>query len=74
MRAGRVPGGGGVAPAIGVVVGRAWVVVASMPETYRLGPFAVFELSIIRILNWRIFRNLRSNIVALLQRVPEENT
>jgi len=45
--------------------------VNSSPETLRLGPLVIFELIGIRILNWRIFKLYRSNIIAVLEKLPD---
>jgi 2-polyprenyl-3-methyl-5-hydroxy-6-metoxy-1,4-benzoquinol methylase len=46
------------------------ILVNSTAETVALGPFVAIELILIRILNWKIFRNYRSNIIAVLRRAP----
>jgi hypothetical protein len=48
---------------------RALDLVNSTPETLRLGPLVIFELIGIRVLNWRMFENYRSNIIAVLEKV-----
>ncbi len=40
----------------------------SSAQAVMLGPVVLFELLWIRLLRWRIFRGLRSNIIALLQK------
>ncbi|HEY5593626.1 MAG TPA: class I SAM-dependent methyltransferase [Nitrospiria bacterium] len=42
--------------------------VNSSPETIRLGPVAVAELLLIRVLSFRWFENFRSNLIVLLQK------
>lgn len=40
----------------------------SSPETVMLGPIVIIELLIIRILEWNVLKNLRSNLIAVLQK------
>jgi len=47
--------------------------VNSTAETFMLGPIVIFELLITRLLNLNIFRNYRSNIVAVLRRHDATN-
>lgn len=42
--------------------------VNSTAGTVKLAPLVIIELLIIRVLNFRLFSNLRSNIVAVLQK------
>jgi ubiquinone/menaquinone biosynthesis C-methylase UbiE len=42
--------------------------VNSTAETFMLGPLVILELLVIRLLEMRMFRNRRSNLIAVLQR------
>ena len=43
-------------------------VVNSTPKTIMLGPVVIIELFIIRVLNLKLFRSLRSNLIAVFRR------
>jgi hypothetical protein len=45
----------------------------SPPKTIMLGPVVIIELLLIRVINLKLFRNFRSNIITVFQKINLPN-